>query len=197
MSQAAASSQVSHATHRLSPVSVSPGGACSEEASTAAALHFIALMGSSTRLVSSRSGQGRAGLVNWPWPDAVAVSIKVSFRWLVKFSRSRSLIAACHSPRFCFINKDIKSAVMFGHVSSDLLVDSSSVAVWQRGGLTLFNFTCLPPQSILKTLPWPRHYSRQQTENLNPSSDIVNRLVMSLRNAFGCAVCADQVINHH
>lgn len=58
MSQAAASSQVSHATHRLSPVSVSPGGACSEEASTAAALHFIALMGSSTRLVSVWTGLG-------------------------------------------------------------------------------------------------------------------------------------------
>lgn len=58
MSQAAASSQVSHATHRLSPVSVSPGGASSEEASTATALHFIALMGSSTRLVSVWTGLG-------------------------------------------------------------------------------------------------------------------------------------------
>lgn len=130
----AASGQVSHATQRLSPVSVSPGGACS----TATALHFIALMGSSTRRVSSRLGLDRA---EQSWAGLglgqmlLLFQLRSRFVGLVKFSRSLSvslvlsLIAACHSPRFCFINKDIKSAVMFGHVNSDLL----RTTVWQRG----------------------------------------------------------------
>lgn len=83
MSQAAASSQVSHATHRLSPVSVFPGGACSEEASTAAALHFIALMGSSTRLVSVWAEQGWAGqLVSCPGPGQMLLLFQLRSRFV-------------------------------------------------------------------------------------------------------------------